>query len=210
MAITDVLPAGTRLVPNISNVGSRVAGAANPSNLASSFTPFGVAAAGLGAVSSIYSAKKQADASKYAANLQATAAREAATMQDAAAKRSLGFTQHQSFLDQVRANAAAKAQYGADVAGSQNAYNAAGDLGFNQRAEFNSAGQTASKVRGQRTNQMNYLRDLMGYGQPQESLDTFVAPDALRQAGLIIPKEMEYTTPVDDSIDPLTGKPRYV
>lgn len=178
---------------------------------ASSFTPFGVAAAGLGAVSSIYSAKKQADASKYAANLQATAAREAATMQDAAAKRSLGFTQHQSFLDQVRANAAAKAQYGADVAGSQNAYNMAGDSAFNQRAEFNSAGQTASKVRGQTTNQMNYLRDLLGYGQPQESLDTFVAPDALRQAGLIIPKEMEYgADPVDDSIDPPTGKPRYV
>jgi len=206
MAVSDVLPAGTRLVPNISRVASAVPGIASA---ASSFTPFGVAAAGLGAVSSIYSAKKQADASKYAANLQATAAREAATMQDAATKRSLGFTQRQSFLDQVRANAASKAQYGADVAGSQNAYNMAGDNAFNQRAEFNSMGQTNSRVRGQRTNQMNYLRDLMGYGQPQESLNTFVAPEALRQAGLIIPKEMEYTDPVDDSIDPETGKPRF-
>ena len=171
---------------------------------------FGVGA-GLQGIGSIYSAKKQADASKYAANLQATAAREAATMQDAAAKRSLGFTQRQSFLDQVRANAAAKAQYGADVAGSQNAYNMAGDNAFNQRAEFNSLGQTNSKVRGQTTNQMNYLRDLLGYGQPQESLDTFVAPDALRQTGLITPKEMDYgADPVDDSIDPATGKPRYV
>ena len=179
---------------------------------ASSFTPFGVAAAGLGAVSSIYSAKKQADASKYSARLQSEAVKQAATMQDAAAKRSLGFTQRQSFLDQVRANAAAKAQYGADVAGSQNAYNMAGDSAFNQRAEFNSLGQTNSKVRGQTTNQMNYLRDLLGYGQPQESLDTFVAPDALRQAGLIIPKEMDYgADPVDDSlalIDPVTGRPR--
>lgn len=212
MAITDVLPAGTRLVPNISNVGSRVAGAANPLNAASSFTPFGVAAAGLGAVSSIYSAKKQADASKYSARLQTEAAKQAATMQDDAAKRSLGFTQHQSFLDQVRANAAAKAQYGADVAGSQNAYNMAGDNAFNQRAEFNSLGQTNSKVLGQKTNQMNYLRDLLGYGQPQESLDTFVAPEALHQAGLIIPKEMDYgADPVDDSlalIDPATGRPR--
>jgi len=170
---------------------------------------FGVGA-GLQGIGSIYSAKKQADASKYAANLQATAARESAAMQDAAAKRSLGFTQHQSFLDQVRANAAAKAQYGADVAGSQNAYNMAGDLGFNQRAEYLSGGRTASKVRGQTTNQMNYLRDLMGYGQPQESLDTFVEPDALQQSALIIPKEMEYDAdPVDDSIDPLTGQPRY-
>ena len=170
---------------------------------------FGIGA-GLQGIGAIYSAKKQADASKYAANLQATAARDAATMQDAAAKRSLGFTQRQSFLDQVRANAASRAQYGADVAGSQNAYNMAGDNAFNQRAEFNSMGQTNSRVRGQRTNQMNYLRDLMGYGQPQESLNTFVAPEALRQAGLIIPKEMEYTDPVDDSIDPETGKSRFV
>ena len=170
---------------------------------------FGIGA-GLQGIGAIYSAKKQADASKYAANLQATAARDAATMQDAAAKRSLGFTQRQSFLDQVRANAASRAQYGADVAGSQNAYNMAGDNAFNQRAEFNSMGQTNSRVRGQRTNQMNYLRDLMGYGQPQESLNTFVAPEALRQAGLIIPKEMEYIDPVDDSIDPETGKPRFV
>jgi len=177
---------------------------------ASSFTPFGVAAAGLGAVSNIYSAKKQADASKYSARLQTEAAKQASLLQDAAAKRSLGFTQRQSFLDQVRANAASRAQYGADVAGSQNAYNMAGDNAFNQRAEFNSMGQTNSRVRGQRTNQMNYLRDLMGYGQPQESLNTFVAPEALRQAGLIIPKEMEYTDPVDDSIDPETGNPRFV
>jgi hypothetical protein len=186
-----------------------VAGAANPLNAASSFTPFGVAAAGLGAVSSIYSAKKQADASKYSARLQTEAAKQAALLQDAAAKRSLGFTQHQSFLDQVRSDAASKARYGADVAGSRNAYNAAGDMGFNQRAEFNSAGQTASKVRGQTTNQLNYIRDLMGYGQPQESLDTFVAPDALRQSALVIPKDQEYTDPVDESIDPLTGQPRY-
>jgi hypothetical protein len=164
---------------------------------------------GIGAVANIYGAKKQADAAKYSARLQADAAKQAATLQDAAAKRALGFTQKQSFLDQVRANAAAKAQYGADVAGSQNAYNAAGDLGFNQRAEFNSAGQTASKVRGQTTNQLNYIRDLMGYGQPQESLDTFVAPDALRQSALVIPKDQEYTDPVDESIDPLTGQPRY-
>jgi hypothetical protein len=170
---------------------------------------FGIGA-GLQGIGAIYSAKKQADASKYSARLQTEAAKQASLLQDAAAKRSLGFTQHQSFLDQVRANAAAKAQYGADVAGSQNAYNMAGDSAFNQRAEFNSLGQTNSKVRGQRTNQMNYLRDLLGYGQPQESLDTFVAPDALRQAGLIIPKEMEYTDPVDDSIDPETGKPRPV
>ena len=179
---------------------------------ASSFTPFGVAAAGLGAVSNIYSAKKQADASKYSARLQTEASKQAALLQDAAAKRSLGFTQRQSFLDQVRANAAAKAQYGADVAGSQNAYNMAGDLGFNQRAEYLSGGRTASKVRGQTTNQMNYLRDLMGYGQPQESLDTFVEPDALQRSALIIPKEMEYgPDPVDDSlalIDPVTGRPR--
>jgi len=170
---------------------------------------FGIGA-GLQGIGSIYSAKKQADAAKYSARLQSDAVKKAADMQDAAAKRSLGFTQHQSFLDQVRANAAAKAQYGADVAGSQNAYNMAGDNAFNQRAEFNSLGQTNSKVLGQKTNQMNYLRDLLGYGQPQESLDTFVAPEALRQAGLIIPKEMEYgADPVDDSIDPLTGQPRY-
>jgi len=145
-----------------------------------------------------------------AAKLQTDSANASAKLQDDAAKRALGFTQHQSFLDQVRANAAAKAQYGADVAGSQNAYNMAGDLGFNQRAEYLSGGRTASKVRGQTTNQMNYLRDLMGYGQPQESLDTFVEPDALQQSALIIPKEMEYDAdPVDDSIDPLTGQPRY-
>ena len=179
----------------------------------SSFTPFGqVPSAAIGAVSNIFSAKKQADAAKYAARLQAESAKLAANLQDAAAKRSLGFMQHQSFLDQVRANAAAKAQYGADVAGSQNAYNMAGDLGFNQRAEYLSGGRTASKVRGQTTNQMNYLRDLMGYGQPQESLDTFVEPDALQRSGLITPKEMDYgADPVDDSlalIDPATGRPR--
>ena len=172
---------------------------------------FGIGA-GLQGIGAIYSAKKQADASKYAARLQADAAKQAATMQDEAAKRSLSFTQRQSFLDQVRANAAAKAQYGSDVASSQNAYNMAGDLGFNQRAEYLSGGRTASKVRGQRTNQMNYLRDLLGYGQPQESLDTFVEPDALQQSALIIPKEMDYgADPVDDSlalIDPATGRPR--
>jgi hypothetical protein len=156
---------------------------------------------GIGAVANIYGAKKQADAAKYSARLQADAAKQAALLQDAAAKRSLGFTQHQSFLDQVRSDAASKARYGADVAGSRNAYNAAGDMGFNQRAEFNSAGQTASKVRGQRTNQMNYLRDMLGYGQPQEALDTFVAPEALRQAALIVPEDQQYTTPVDESID---------
>jgi hypothetical protein len=167
--------------------------------------------AGIESAGNIYSAKVQAKAATSAAKTTAKAATDASLLTDAAAKRSLGFTQRQSFLDQVRANAAAKAQYGADVAGSQNAYNMAGDSAFNQRAEFNSLGQTNSKVRGQTTNQMNYLRDLLGYGQPQESLDTFVAPEALRQAGLIIPKEMEYgPDPVDDSLDPLTGKPRYV
>ena len=152
----------------------------------------------------------QSSAAERAAKLQTDSANESARLKDAADKRSLGFTQHQSFLDQVRANAAAKAQYGADVAGSQNAYNMAGDLGYNQRAEYLSSGRTASKERGQRTNQMNYLRDLMGYGQPQESLDTFVEPDALQRSGLIIPKEMDYgDEPVDDSLDPATGKPRY-
>jgi len=170
---------------------------------------FGIGA-GLQGIGAIYSAKKQADAAKYAARLQTEAAKSAANLQDAAAKRSLGFTQRQSFLDQVRANAAAKAQYGADVAGSQNAYNFAGDDAFNQRAQYLSGGRTASKVRGQTTNQMNYLRDLMGYGQPQEALDTFVEPDALQRSGLIIPKEMDYgDDPVDDSIDPATGMPRY-
>ena len=170
---------------------------------------FGVGAA-LQGIGSIYSAKQQARASKYAAGVQSKAAKDAAELSDAAAKRSLGFTQHQSFLDQVRANAAAKAQYGADVAGSQNAYTMAGDLGYNQRAEYLSSGRTASKERGQRTNQMNYLRDLMGYGQPQESLDTFVEPEALQRSGLIIPKEMDYgDAPVDDSLDPVTGRPRY-
>ena len=170
---------------------------------------FGVGAA-LQGIGSIYSAKQQARASKYAADVQSKAAKDAAELSDAAAKRSLGFTQRQSFLDQVRANAAAKAQYGADVAGSQNAYNMAGDLGDNQRAEYLSSGRTASKERGQRTNQMNYLRDLMGYGQPQESLDTFVEPEALQRSGLIIPKEMDYgDAPVDDSLDPVTGRPRY-
>jgi len=169
-----------------------------------------IIAAGVTAIGSGISAKMQSSATSRAAKLQTDAANASAKLQDDAAKRSLGFTQHQSFLDQVRANAAAKAQYGADVAGSQNAYNMAGDNAFNQRAEFNSLGQTNSKVLGQKTNQMNYLRDLLGYGQPQESLDTFVAPEALRQAGLIIPKEMEYgADPVDDSIDPLTGQPRY-
>ena len=169
---------------------------------------------GASSVGNMYSAKQQAKATTNAARISAKASTDAATMQDAAAKRSLGFMQRQSFLDQVRANAAAKAQYGADVAGSQNAYNMAGDSAFNQRAQFNSLGQTESKVRGQTTNQMNYLRDLLGYGQPQESLDTFVAPDALRQSGLIIPKEMDYgDDPVDDSlalIDPATGRPRPV
>lgn len=163
-------------------------------------------AGGLGLGSAAIRARSATNAAKS----ETDAANASALLQDAAAKRSLGFTQRQSFLDQVRANAASRAQYGADVAGSQNAYNMAGDNAFNQRAEFNSMGQTNSRVRGQRTNQMNYLRDLMGYGQPQESLNTFVAPEALRQAGLIIPKEMEYTDPVDDSIDPETGNPRFV
>ena len=169
-----------------------------------------IVAAGVTALGSLASAQAQSSATTRSARLKTDALNESARLQDAAAKRSLGFTQRQSFLDQVRANAASRAQYGADVAGSQNVYNMAGDNAFNQRAEFNSMGQTNSRVRGQRTNQMNYLRDLMGYGQPQESLNTFVAPEALRQAGLIIPKEMEYTDPVDDSIDPETGKPRYV
>ena len=171
-----------------------------------------IIAAGVTAIGSGINAKMTSSAATRAAKLQTDAANRSAELQDAAAKRSLGFTQHQSFLDQVRANAAAKAQYGADVAGSQNAYNMAGDNAFNQRAEYNSAGLTNSKVRGQRTNQMNYLRDLMGYGQPQESLDTFVAPEALHQAALIVPEDQQYTTPVDDSIniDPVTGRPRPV
>lgn len=174
-------------------------------------TALTIAAIAAKTASQAASAKMQSSAATKAAKLQTDSANESARLQDAAAKRSLGFAQRQSFLDQVRSNAAAKAQYGADVAGSQNAYNMAGDSAFNQRAEFNSLGQTNSKVRGQTTNQMNYLRDLLGYGQPQESLDTFVAPDALRQAGLIIPKEMDYgPDPVDDSLDPATGKPRYV
>jgi len=173
-----------------------------------------VIAAGVTAIGGLASARMQSSANTKAAKLQTDSANASAKLQDDAAKRALGFTQHQSFLDQVRANAAAKAQYGADVAGSQNAYNMAGDLGFNQRAEYLSGGRTASKVRGQTTNQMNYLRDLMGYGQPQESLDTFVEPDALRRSDLIIPKEMDYgADPVDDSlalIDPATGQPRNV
>jgi len=170
---------------------------------------FGVGAA-LQGIGSIYSAKQQASAAKYVAKLQADATNSAAVLSDSAAKRSLGFMQHQSFRDEVRAIAAAKAQYGADVAGQFNSGETSAANAYNQRAEYLSSGRTASKERGQRTNQMNYLRDLLGYGQPQESLDTFVEPDALRRAQLIVPKEMDYgDAPVDDSLDPLTGQPRY-
>ena len=156
------------------------------------------------------SAKMQSGAAGRAAKLQTDAANRAGLLQDEAGKRSLSYTQNQAFRDELRANAASRARYGADVAGSQNAYNMAGDSAFNQRAEFNSAGRTGSKVRGQRTNQMNYLRDLMSYGQPQESLDTFVEPDALQRSALIIPEDQKYEVPVDASLDPATGKPWYV
>lgn len=169
-----------------------------------------VIAAGVTAIGGIASAKMQSSAASRAAKLTTDAANASAKLQDDAAKRSLGFTQHQSFLDQVRANAASQGQHKADVAGLRNAYGMSGDTAANQRAEYVSGGRTASKVRGQHTNQMNYLRDMMGYGQPQEALDTFVEPDALRQAALIVPEDQQYTTPVDDSIDPLTGQPRYV
>ena len=152
----------------------------------------------------------QSGAAGRAAKLQTDAANRAGLLQDEAGKRSLSYIQNQAFRDELRANAASRGRYGADVAGSQNAYNMAGDSAFNQRAEFNSAGRTGSKVRGQRTNQMNYLRDLMSYGQPQESLDTFVEPDALQRSALIIPKDQEYEVPVDQSLDPATGKPWYV
>ena len=129
-----------------------------------------------------------------AAKLQTDAANRSGLLQDEAGKRSLSYTQDQAYLDELRANAASRGRYGADVASSTNARN-----------QYLSAGRTGSKVSGQRTNQMNYLRDLMGYGQPQESLDTFVEPDAL-----IIPKDQEYEVPVNASLDPATGRPWYV
>lgn len=165
--------------------------------------------AGLGG--SVGSAKAQSSAAQRQAKLQADASRYAADLQDAAGKRALGFTQKQSFLDQVRANAAAKAQYGADVASSRNLYNLAGDQSYNQRAEYLSGGRTEDKMWGAGMAQKNYLRDLLGYGQPQGPMSVFVEPDALRQSELEIPDEMDYgPPPVDESIDPATGKPRYV
>jgi hypothetical protein len=105
--------------------------------------------------------------------------------------------QNQAFRDELLSNAASQAQYKADVAGLRNAYGMSGAAAANQRAEYLSGGRTASKVRGQRTNQMNYLRTLLNYGQPQESLDTFVEPDALQQPELIIPEDQEYLDPVE-------------
>lgn len=160
--------------------------------------------------SQLAAAKMQVNAAKNAAKLQSDAANQAGGLQDEAGKRSLSYTQNQAYVDELRANAASRGKFESDVVGLRNAYNLSGDAAVNQRAELNSVGRTASKVRGQRTNQMNYFRDLIGYGQPQESLDTFVEPDALQRSALIIPEDQKYEVPVNASLDPATGKPWYV
>ena len=151
---------------------------------------------GLSSAGNMYSAKQQAKATTNAAKITAKAATDASILTDAAAKRSLNYVQNQAFRDELLSNAASQGQYKADVAGLRNAYGISGDTAANQRAEYLSGGRTASKVRGQRTNQMNYLRTLLNYGQPQESLDTFVEPDALQRSALIIPEDQEYLDPV--------------
>jgi hypothetical protein len=138
----------------------------------------------------------QSEANKKAARLQTDAANKSALLQDAASRRSLNFMQNQAFRDELLSNAASQGQYKADVAGLRNAYNMSGDAAFNQRSEFDSAGRTASNVLGQTTEQRNYFRDLMGYGFPQGSLNTYAAPAALQQSALIIPEDQEYLAPV--------------
>ena len=155
-----------------------------------------VIAAGVTAIGGIASARMQSEAAKKAARLQADSLNESARLQDAAAKRALNSVQDQAFRDELLSNKASQGQYKADVAGLRNAYAFSGDDAVNNRSQYVSTGRTNSRVRGQRTNQMNYLRTLLNYGQPQESLDTFVEPDALQRSALIIPEDQEYLDPV--------------
>ena len=155
-----------------------------------------IVAAGVTALGSLASAQAQSSASRRSARLQTDALNESARLQDAASKRALNSVQNQAFRDELLSNAASQGQYKADVAGLRNAYAFSGDDAVNRRSEFDSVGRTASNVRGQRTNQMNYLRDLLGYGQPQESLNTYAAPAALQRSALIIPEDQEYLDPV--------------
>jgi hypothetical protein len=151
---------------------------------------------GLSSAGNMYSAKQQAKATTNAARISAEASTKAAQMQDDATKRALKSVQDQAFRDELLSNKASQGQYKADVAGLRNAYEFSGDDAVNNRSQYVSIGRTNSRVRGQRTNQMNYIRDLLGYGQPQESLDTFVEPDALQRSALIIPEDQEYLDPV--------------
>jgi len=155
-----------------------------------------VIAAGVTAIGGLASARMQSSANAKAAKLQTDSANESARLQDAAAKRALNSVRDQAFRDELLSNAASKGQYKADVAGLRNAYNMSGDAAFNQRSEFDSVGRTASNVLGQTTEQRNYFRDLMGYGFPQGSLNTYAAPAALRRSELIIPEDQEYLAPV--------------
>jgi hypothetical protein len=155
-----------------------------------------IIAAGVTALGSAASAQMQSSAARRTARLQTDALNESARLQDAAAKRALNSVQNQAFRDELLSNAASQGQYKADVAGLRNAYNFSGDDAVNDRSQYVSTGRTNSRVRGQRTNQMNYLRTLLNYGQPQESLDTFVEPDALQRSALIIPEDQEYLDPV--------------
>jgi hypothetical protein len=155
-----------------------------------------IIAAGVTALGSAASAQMQSSAARRTARLQTDALNESARLQDAAAKRALNSVQNQAFRDELLSNAASQGQYKADVAGLRNAYNMSGDAAFNQRSEFDSTGRTASNVLGQTTEQRNYFRDLMGYGFPQGSLNTYAAPAPLQRSALIIPEDQEYLAPV--------------
>jgi hypothetical protein len=159
-------------------------------------TALTIAAIAAKTASQAAAAKMQSSAATKSAKLQTDSLNESARLQDAAAKRALNSVQNQAFRDELLSNKASQGRYKADVAGLRNAYEFSGDDAVNNRSEYVSTGRTNSRVRGQRTNQMNYLRTLLNYGQPQESLDTFVEPDALQRSALIIPEDQEYLDPV--------------
>ena len=126
-----------------------------------------------GSVGSVYGSKKQADATRRAAALQSNAIREASEARSRATSNALDWEKESAYDEGTRQDAADIYNFGSDQHDRLDTWNSAGDRDYNARQKYLSEAMTRERENEGRINQANYLRNMLGYGQPMNRTDTF-------------------------------------
>ena len=138
-----------------------------------------------GAVGSAYGSKQQANATRRAAATQSAAIREASEARSRATSNALDWEKESAYDEGTRQDAADIYNFGSDQHDRLDTWNSVGDREYNTRQKYLSEAMTKERENEGSVNQANYLRNMLGYGQPMNRTDTFSRPGDVRQTALV-------------------------